>query len=260
MRALVTNDDGIGSAGLRALAATALNRGIDVVVAAPGWDSSGASASLAAVERDGRLVLEERPLDGLDGVHSVAVEAAPAFIVRAAVTGAFGPVPDIVLSGINHGPNTGHAVLHSGTVGAALTAATFGVRALAVSIATGRPTYWDTAAEIAGLALDWLLDAPVPTVLNVNVPNIPLDELTGFEQVRLAAFGAVQTTVTETGAGYVKLAYEDVDAGLEPGTDAAALANGVACYTPLRAACEAPDDDTATLAERFTARQEVSRS
>ena len=104
------------------------------------------------------------------------------------------------------------------------------------------------------MALDWLLDAPPATVLNVNVPNVPLEDVTGFVQARLAAFGAVQTTVTETGAGYVKLAYEDIDADLEPGTDAAALAAGAACYTPLRAACGAPGDDTAALADRFAAR------
>jgi 5'-nucleotidase len=149
--------------------------------------------------------------------------------------------------------------LHSGTVGAASTAATFGLRALAVSIGMGSPTQWHTAAEIAGLALDWLLDAPPSTVVNVNVPNVPLAEVTGFEQVPLAAFGAVQTTVTETEEGYVKLAYEEIDADLEPGTDAASLARGATCYTPLRAACEAVDDETATLVQRFTPRVEVNR-
>jgi 5'-nucleotidase len=251
MRALITNDDGIDSPGIHALAATAAGPGLEVIVAAPSWDTSGASASLTAVEHDGRLILEDRTLDGLEGVTAFAVEAAPAFIVRAAVTGAFGPVPDIVLSGINRGPNTGHAVLHSGTVGAALTASTFGLPALAVSLGVGEATQWDTAAEFAGLALDWLLQAPAPAVLNVNVPNLPHDEAMGFEEVRLAAFGAVQTTVTEKGAGYVKLAYEDIDAEMEPGTDAAALARGAACYTPLRAVCEAGDIDASALARAF---------
>src|SRR3989442_413374 len=126
MRALITNDDGVKSTGIRVLATVAVDAGLDVVVAAPGWDSSGASASLTAVEHGGRLKLQRRILDGLDGVTAFAVEAAPAFIVRAAMTGAFGDPPDIVLSGVNHGPNTGRAVLHSGTVGAALTASTFG--------------------------------------------------------------------------------------------------------------------------------------
>src|SRR5687768_6804026 len=118
MRVLVTNDDGIDSPGILALARAALEVGLDVTVAAPSWDSSGASASLTAVERDGRFLLSKETLPGLDGVRAFGVEAAPAFIVRAAVRGAFGPEPDLVLSGVNHGPNTGHAVLHSGTVGA----------------------------------------------------------------------------------------------------------------------------------------------
>ena len=74
-------------------------------------------------------------------------------------------------------------------------------------------------------------------MLNVNVPNVPLASVRGFEQVDLAAFGAVQTVVTEAGAGYVRLAYDDVDDEPVPGTDAAALARGVACFTAVRAIC-----------------------
>src|SRR5947209_10702198 len=116
--ALVTNDDGVDSPGIRALAAVAVRSGLDVVVAAPSWNSTGASASLTAVEKDGRFLVEDRTFDELPDLPVFAVEGAPAFIVRAAVRGAFGDPPDIVLSGINWGTNTGHAVLHSGTVGA----------------------------------------------------------------------------------------------------------------------------------------------
>jgi 5'-nucleotidase len=246
--ALITNDDGVGSAGLAALAALAVDHGLDVVVAAPSWDSSGASASLTAVERDGRLVIEPRSIDGLAGVDVYAVEAAPAFIVRAASVGAFGPRPDVVLSGINRGPNTGHAVLHSGTVGAALTASTFGLSAMAVSIGTGSPVHWPTAVPFAGAALDWLVAADGPVVLNVNVPNIDVEEVTGFEQTRLAPFGAVQANITEAGAGYVKLGYEELAADAEPGTDVAALMAGAACYTPLIAVCEASGVEIPRLA------------
>src|SRR5919106_1774673 len=128
-RALVTNDDGIDSAGIGMLARAAADAGLEVTVAAPSWDSSGASASLTAVEEDGRFLVESRTPDGAgEDDHSdaewYAVEAAPAFIVRAGVEGAFGEPPDVVLSGINLGQNTGAAVLHSGTVGAVLTAAT----------------------------------------------------------------------------------------------------------------------------------------
>lgn len=246
MRALVTNDDGVGSAGVRALAMVAVDAGLEAVVVAPARDSSGASASLAvAVEEDGRFLVEEHPW-GIEGVSAFAAEAAPAFIVRAAMTGAFGPVPDVVLSGVNHGPNTGHAVLHSGTVGAALTASVHGRRALAVSIGTGTPTHWDTAGRVAAVALGWLLDAPPPLVLNVNVPNVGAGELRGFERAGLAAFGAVQATVSEKGKGYVKLAYEDVCGELEPGTDAALVAAGTASFTPLQAVCEASGVDLGT--------------
>lgn len=238
MRALITNDDGIQSEGLRCLALAAREAGLDAVVAAPSWDSSGASASLTAVEQDGRLLLDERRLEGLDGTPAFAVEAAPAFIVRAALNGAFGPNPDLVLSGVNLGPNTGHAVLHSGTVGAALTASIHGRPAAAFSIGTGSTVHWDTAAAVASSVIGWMMAARPSAVLNVNVPNLPEPSLRGFEPARLAPFGAVHTHVTETGKGYVKLAFEEAREEAEAGTDAAFLAEGCACYTPLVAPCE----------------------
>ena len=144
-----------------------------------------------------------------------------------------------MFSGVNLGPNLGHAVLHSGTVGAALTAGTLGRPALAVSIGTGETHHWVTAREVAASAIRWLIDSGRHAVLNVNVPNVAPEDLRGLEAARLASFGAVQAVMTESGAGYVKLAYEGVDAELEPGTDAALLADGIASVTPLRAVCEA---------------------
>jgi len=100
LRCLVTNDDGIGSEGLRALALVALEAGLDVVVAAPMQESSGASASITAVEQNGRFVVEPRTVPGLDGACAVlAVGGLPAFIALTGMRGAFGPPPDIVLSG-----------------------------------------------------------------------------------------------------------------------------------------------------------------
>ena len=244
MRALITNDDGVDSPGIHALAVVAVEAGLDTTIAAPSWDSSGAAASLTAVEREGRFLIDERRLDDLPTVQVYAAEAAPAFIVRAALTGAFGQRPDIVLSGINRGPNTGHAILHSGTVGAALTASTFGLKALAMSLdVRGTPPCWDTGIAVARVALSWLLDHDEPHVLNVNAPNCLLDALRGVRRTRLARFGAVQTVVTEHGSGYVKLAYDEIDADLEPGTDAAALAECTASITSLHAVCEEVEAD-----------------
>lgn len=246
MRTLITNDDGIDSPGIRVLAGVAIRAGLDVVIAAPSWDSSGASASLTAVEHDGRLLFEERELDDVDA-PAYAVEAAPAFIVRAAATGAFGPAPDLVLSGVNLGPNTGHAVLHSGTVGAALTGWTNGARAMAISVEVGPSIHWDTVVSVASVTLRWVMDSEAANILNVNVPNVAPEDLAGIRRAKLAAFGAVQATITERGQGWVSLSYTGVDADHEPGTDAALLAAGVATFTPLRAVCESEDVNTDEL-------------
>src|SRR5207248_7418746 len=139
-------------------------------------------ASFTAVEENGRFVVEPRHYDELPDVPVVAVEAAPAFISRAGLRGAFGEPPDVVLSGINWGANTGTAVLHSGTVGAVLTAASHGCKGLAVSLDIGGPLHWETAAAFAGRALKWLLDAPARTALNLNVPNLPEDEVAGLQR------------------------------------------------------------------------------
>ena len=259
-RALVTNDDGIDAEGLRTLASVAVEAGLDVVVAAPHRESSGSSASLTALEKDGRLVVHERRLTGLNGVRALAVEANPGLIALTAARGAFGPPPDLVLSGVNHGRNTGHAVLHSGTVGAALTLSTHGCRALAVSLADGQAGHWNTAAEIARRALDWLLQTGEVVALNLNVPDLPLAELRGLRWARLAAFGAAQTNVTEVGEGYVQLQMADVQAEHEAGTDAAFLAAGFATVTALRAPCEATGVDLSALADDLGAGQRMHTS
>jgi 5'-nucleotidase len=251
MRALVTNDDGIDSAGLRTLAQVATEAGLDVIVAAPDTEYSGSSASLTALEEGGKLLMHEKSLPGLDDVRAFAVEATPGFIAFAAAYGAFGPVPDLVLSGINHGPNTGHAVLHSGTVGAALTARTHGVSALAMSCVSPDPVHWDTATDMATRALGWLVEnaGEDPLTLSVNVPDRPLADVRGLRTARLASFGAVQADVGETGEGYVTMTFREVDEDLEPGTDAALLAEGWATVTSLAAPCEADGVDLSTLAD-----------
>jgi len=245
---LVTNDDGIDSPGLHALAGLALDLGLQVLVAAPDRESSGVGASLAAVEDQGRVVVEPRAIDGLTDVLALSVQAAPAFIVRAALHDAFGPAPDLVISGINRGPNTGHAILHSGTVGAAMTAATYGRPALAVSLSgEGDHWRWDTAVEVARPVLRWLADRREPTVLNLNVPNTDRDRVRGLRRAPLASFGAVQAKVAEVGYGYVILEYREVDPMIEPDSDAGLLAHHWACLTPLVPLCEAAEVDLSGL-------------
>lgn len=192
MRVLVTNDDGVGAPGLLVLAQALAAAGHDIVVAAPLADNSGASAAIGPVHLTGGVTFRHVELEGLPDVDAYGLDGPPALAVLAARLEGFGPAPDVVVSGINPGNNTGRAVLHSGTVGAALTAANFGLSGVAVSVGSSDPVHFDTAAPVAVAALRWLRTAPVGTVLNVNVPGLPLAELAGVAEARLAPFGTVR--------------------------------------------------------------------
>jgi 5'-nucleotidase len=215
---------------------------LEVVVAAPASDLSGSSASLRATEVDGRIMLEAHPLEGLDRAACYGVPATPGFLALLGARGAFGRAPDVVLSGINLGVNLGRAVIHSGTVGAALTAGAQGIRAMAVSLQEGPSMPWDTACDVADQMLGRLLALPPATVLNVNVPNLSRGELRGIRQASLAAFGAVETRINNATEGYLETSLVDTRANLEAGTDASMIADGYASVTPLQSIREAPVD------------------
>ncbi|MBT0769593.1 5'/3'-nucleotidase SurE [Kineosporia sp. J2-2] len=232
MRALITNDDGVGSEGIITLTEAALAAGLEVTVAAPHEERSGASAMLSALEDDGKLLVDHTTVAGTD---ALAVHASPAMIVFVALRGAFGEPPDIVLSGVNHGPNTGQAVLHSGTVGAGLTAVSQGLPALAVSLTGSRPTRFDTARVATDQALGWFLqNLGSAYVLNVNVPDIPPGELRGLKPATPASFGAVQAEIGEAGEGFVTATFHEIGDRPDPGTDVALLQEGWATATALR--------------------------
>jgi 5'-nucleotidase len=261
-RVLVTNDDGIHAPGLRALARMAVGADFDVVVAAPDYEASGSSAALTAIYRERRLAVTRTDFAGNPDVEAYAVAASPGYISMLATIGAFGRRPDLVLSGINRGANTGHAVLHSGTVGAALTAANYGIAAMAVSLDVlptedggeslaeyfGRidneALHWDAAASVAAHFLSIVDKQAIGTVLNVNVPNRLPASLAGVRQATLAAFGHVQMAVAEAGEGYLRTTVERTGDRTQPGTDVAMLSQGYATVTVLTTvrAEEAPLD------------------
>ncbi|MGK5681868.1 5'/3'-nucleotidase SurE [Actinoplanes sp. URMC 104] len=251
-RVLITNDDGVSAPGIRALA-RAVAREHEVIVAAPREEASGMSAALTAVVADGRIVVS--PYD-LGEITAYGVAASPAYIVVLASLGVFGPPPEVVLSGINRGANAGRAVLHSGTVGAALTAATYGLRAMAVSLDVLNPTasadsasggaaivvpsddvlHWDTAAAVAASLMGSLLDADPATVLNLNVPD--RESVASVREATLAAFGQAGIALAEAGEGFVRTTIERSGEQLVPGTDLALLAEGHATVTALRPPAE----------------------
>ena len=247
LRALITNDDGIDSPGLWALAAGARDAGFDVVVGAPHVDASGVGGSVQSVREGDRTLLHRRELPGLDGVPAYAVEGHPAFIVHSAGRGWLDPVPDVVLSGINLGANLGHAVLHSGTVGAALAASMHGWRGLAVSLDTPpeppEHPHWETVLQVLPDVLDVLLAAADGTVLSLNVPDRPVAELGELREARLATFGAVQVRVDHRTGEYGESLHShtaELSTRPEPGTDAALLAEGHPTLTELVSISDRP--------------------
>ena len=245
-RVIVTNDDGIDGEGLWQLAVAAAGAGFDVLVVAPASEASGSAAAMTAVRVGGRVAIERRELPGpAAAIPAYAMKASPAFIAFTAVHGAFGFRPRFVLSGINRGPNTGQVVLHSGTVGAALTAAAQGVAAAAFSLdarAAADQCEWPTAALVAGQVLGVLPDMPAGVVLNVNVPNVPSGRLRGIRRASLASSGAVQMSIAAPAEGYVEVKMAGPPGEPEPGSDSAALAAGYAAVTPLNGVCEASPD------------------
>ena len=240
MRVLVTNDDGIDAPGLHALAAAMASTGHDVVVAAPQVDMSGQSAAIGRLHVDQSIDVEQRELPGLEGVRCHAVAGPPALCVIAAHLGAFGVRPDVVASGINPGPNTGGAVLHSGTVGAALTAANFGFSGIAVSMGVGEPMHWETPARLAVPALEWLAEQPSRTVVNLNVPNLRIEDLRGVRWGELAVFGSVRAALVESQGGRLQMEFVGRNEEHPEHTDAGLVDRGYAALTLLTGVSAAP--------------------
>lgn len=251
MRLLVTNDDGIEAEGIHVLARALRDAGHEVVVVAPDRDWSGAGASLGGIESERNRDTERVELPDGDGIEAWSLSGPPAFTVLAARLGAFGPEPDLVVSGINAGLNTGRAILHSGTVGAALTAQNFGMSGLAVSVQAPRgegagmegeatePWHWDTAAALAVRVLPRVMSAPDRSVLNLNSPALPLEEVKGIRWARLAPFGAVRATRATVEGGRVQFEITSTNEELAPDTDQGLVAQGYATLTTLVGVAEA---------------------
>ena len=235
MRVLVTNDDGIDAPGLHALARAMVKDGHDVLVVAPLDDMSGAGAGIGPVDLSRGVVVERDDLPDLEGVAGFAVDGPPALAVISARFGAFGPPPDVVVSGINPGLNTGRAVLHSGTVGAAVTAANFGCPGIAVSVAAGDPWQFETAAAFAAAAVGWVArsGAGPDTVLNMNVPNLAVEEVRGVRPAALAPFGTVRASLGDHVGGRRQLVLRDFTQPAGEDADSTVVRAGFVAVTSL---------------------------
>ncbi len=207
---LVTNDDGVDAPGLAALtralvgwAESAAASGgplHEIVVMAPSSNYSGAGAAVGSVSEGTTIAYRRAAVSGAEGVDAYGLDASPALSVIAGALGAVGAKPDLVVSGINHGVNVGRSVLHSGTVGAALTASQLGISALAVSLRSGAsPAPWESAADLAIALLPLLAAAPTSTVLNLNVPSLPLHEILGLRWARVGGSGLIKAAAGSSG-------------------------------------------------------------
>jgi len=233
LRLLVTNDDGIDAEGLHVLAQHLARPPYDIVVAAPASDASGSGAALGVFHADSHIDVKRVVVPHCDA-PAWAVSGPPGLCTLAARLGAFGPPPDIVVSGINAGLNTGRAILHSGTVGAALTAQNFGAKGLAVSVEAATPWRWYTAAELAREVLPRLIEAPPRSVLNLNVPARAREAVEGLRWARLATFGAVRAAIGEIeGDGKLQIELRATNEVLPDDTDTALCEAGYATLTSL---------------------------
>lgn len=229
LKILLSNDDGVYAKGLAVLR-DALKTISHIDVVAPDRNRSGASNSLTLT-----APLRVKHLD--NGL--VSVEGTPTDCVHVAITGLLSERPDMVVTGINAGANMGDDVWYSGTVAAAMEGRFLGLPAIAMSLVGEHLQHYETAGEVARTLVSRLLVDPLPasTILNVNVPDIPYQDVQGYEVTRLGTRHCAEPTIRQIDPRgqpvyWVGPAGAEEDAG--PGTDFHAVRHGRVSVTPLR--------------------------
>ncbi|TRX00691.1 5'/3'-nucleotidase SurE [Candidatus Methylobacter oryzae] len=229
MHILLSNDDGYLAEGLNALA-NALSLHADISVVAPDRNRSAASNSLTL----------EMPLRAYKADNGfIKVDGTPTDCVHLAITGLLKNEPDMVFAGINHGSNLGDDVLYSGTVAAASEGRFLGLPAVAISLVGSNPVHFETAAHVAVTLLRQLINNPLSqdSILNVNVPDVPIKDLKGYQSTRLGQRHKSEPVIKgEDPRGriiyWVGPPGAEQDAG--PGTDFHAINTGFVSVTPLQ--------------------------
>ncbi len=228
MRILLSNDDGCTAPGLLCLR-DALQAEHDVTVVAPDRNRSGASNSLT-------LMRPLRPQRHPDGVW--CVDGTPTDCVHLGLNALLSEAPHMVVSGINAGANLGDDTLYSGTVAAAMEGRHLGCSALAVSCVEHEPEHYETAARVACILVQRLAQHPLPadTILNVNVPDVPFEDLQGFAVTRLGLrhrAESVTRTADPRGRTIYWLGAAGAEADCGPGTDFYAVSRHQVSVTPI---------------------------
>ena len=229
MRILLSNDDGYFAPGLAQLATSLAGLG-DITVVAPELNRSGASNSLT-LDRPMHL---RRASNGY-----MYVSGTPSDCVHLAVTGLLDHQPDMVVSGINLGANMGDDTIYSGTVAAATEGYLLGVPSIAISLGSFEGRHFATAGRVARELVQRFCDTPFaePILLNVNVPDVPYEELRGIQVTRLGRRHKAEPAVKSVSPRgetlyWIGAAGPAADAG--EGTDFHAVEHGWVSVTPLQ--------------------------
>ncbi|MEO0058005.1 MAG: hypothetical protein RIT17_1478 [Pseudomonadota bacterium] len=236
MRILLTNDDGIHAPGLKVLEQIARQFSDDIWICAPSEEQSGAGHSLTLTRPVRLQKLDERRF---------AVTGTPTDSVMMALRTVMPDAPDLILSGVNRGANLGDDITYSGTVSAAIEGALAGIRSVAFSQVYAREGMGDDVPF--GAALEWgpkvlapLLDAPMAerTLININFPALPANEVKGIRVVRQGFHDYSRGSIVEgrdpRGYRYFWFGLDPIEHTLDHGTDLEAIDDGYVAVTPLQ--------------------------
>src|SRR6185436_18604286 len=226
---LLSNDDGIQSEGLIALENSLRNAG-EIFTVAP--DRAQSSMSHALTLHRPLRVQELTP-------RRLAVDGTPVDCVKLALTGLLPVRPDLVISGINKGPNLGDDIIYSGTVSAAIEGALLGIPAIAVSLVSFKDFDFRAAAEFTATLVQRIAEREIPpkTLLNVNVPSLPKEDLKGWRVTRMGKRHYSETIVERVdprGGKYYWIGGDDLGFANDDGTDCQAVHDRYISVTPLQ--------------------------
>jgi 5'-nucleotidase len=227
MRILISNDDGYQAEGIRQLAKS-LSEIAEVIVVAPSENKSAASSSLTI----------GKPLKPIRIEKNVyAIDATPSDCVHLALCGYVKESIDLVVTGINFGANLGDDVIYSGTVAGAIEGRFLGLPSIAMSLASWECKHFDTAGEIAKLLVAQINKAPLAnnTIINVNVPDIPMSEIKGIKSTRLGNRHKSEPSIQDLkNPSLYWIGENGKEADNAEGTDFHAVSNNFVSVTPLQ--------------------------
>ncbi len=230
MRILISNDDGIESEGLTALEEKLRKLG-EICTVAPERVQNSMSHALTL----------HRPLRVTEiSPNRFSVDGTPTDCVKLALTGLLPVRPDLVVSGINKGPNMGDDVIYSGTVSAAIEGTLLGIPSMAVSLVAVKDFAFEPAADFTTKLASRILEKGLPpgTLINVNVPPVPVHELKGWRLTRQGKRHYAENVVERVdprGKKYYWIGGDDLGFAKEEGTDCMAVHEGFISVTPLHA-------------------------